>query len=63
MKFKGGYIYHARLNYNEAEIIKNALQVLLDSYNDEPELDMVWRKGQQAQHEITKLINEIKEGE
>lgn len=62
MKLKGGYRYFARLNHDELEIIKNGLELLLDSYEPEEAIGTEYYTKSQDKADVVKLIAEIEEG-
>lgn len=61
MKLKGGYRYSAKLSYDEACILKNALELLLEQYEDDPYQDSEYHKGLQSEQSVKKILDEFNE--
>lgn len=60
MKLLEKYRYYAKLSKDEVNIIKNALELLLESYDDDPPyLDVDYRKEQQQEYEVKRLLNDF----
>jgi hypothetical protein len=59
MKIKGSYRYFASITSAEIEIIKNALEALLEAYEDEPYFELSYRKGLQKKESVDHLLYEF----
>lgn len=63
MKLKGGYRYYARLSSDELQIIKNALELLLNQYDHENHMHVDFFKKAQTGKEVRTIINALEEVE